>query len=250
MSREVRRVPLDFEWPTNKVWDGYVMPDDLRLPRCTACGGAGWNGSGAWLATLCWRLCMLADDVDREQPLGRRMHPWLTDDPYPPTGASRSQIPRPDSDIVELLDALGVEAGFLGRTNTDGYRLARRLVEVAGLDSDTWGLCRVCSGRGHVATREQEAEHDAWQPTDPPVGEGWQLWETVSEGSPLSPVFPDDAGLIGWLTTDAYRWSMNGPLTRAQAENLVRTGGTLGTLIYTPATGLIASEQFVPGGSS
>lgn len=36
---------------------------------------------------------------------------------------------------------------------------------------------------------------------EPPVGEGWQLWETVSEGSPESPVFTTSEELAQWMTT-------------------------------------------------
>lgn len=39
--------------------------------------------------------------------------------------------------------------------------------------------------------------------TEPPTGDGYQLWETVSEGSPVSPVFEDREGLAWWLTTGA-----------------------------------------------
>lgn len=35
--REVRRVPLDFDWPVGEVWPGNVMPDDLALPLCPDC---------------------------------------------------------------------------------------------------------------------------------------------------------------------------------------------------------------------
>jgi hypothetical protein len=38
------------------------------------------------------------------------------------------------------------------------------------------------------------------QRTDPPKGEGYQLWETVSEGSPCSPVFKSPEELAHWLT--------------------------------------------------
>lgn len=37
---------------------------------------------------------------------------------------------------------------------------------------------------------------------EPPGGEGWQLWETVSEGSPISPVFGSPEELARWLTTN------------------------------------------------
>lgn len=34
---------------------------------------------------------------------------------------------------------------------------------------------------------------------DPPEGQGWQMWETVSDGSPISPVFETPEKLARWL---------------------------------------------------
>ena len=38
---------------------------------------------------------------------------------------------------------------------------------------------------------------------DPPGGEGYQLWETTSEGSPLSPVFTSLESLCVWCERNA-----------------------------------------------
>ena len=34
---------------------------------------------------------------------------------------------------------------------------------------------------------------------EPPFGDGWQMWEDVSEGSPMSPVFKTPEELATWL---------------------------------------------------
>ena len=39
--------------------------------------------------------------------------------------------------------------------------------------------------------------------TEPPKGNGYQLWETVSEGSPSSPVFKTAEELAKWCETNA-----------------------------------------------
>lgn len=39
--------------------------------------------------------------------------------------------------------------------------------------------------------------------TDPPVGNGYQLWETTSEGSPISPVFATPEELAEWCEDGA-----------------------------------------------
>jgi len=38
---------------------------------------------------------------------------------------------------------------------------------------------------------------------DPPKGDGWQLWETTSEGSPVSPVFKTAEELAEWCAENA-----------------------------------------------
>jgi ribonucleoside-diphosphate reductase alpha chain len=43
MSREVKRVPVGFDWPLNKVWSGYLMPDTMDLPTCGDCAGDGYT---------------------------------------------------------------------------------------------------------------------------------------------------------------------------------------------------------------
>jgi hypothetical protein len=53
--------------------------------------------------------------------------------------------------------------------------------------SDT---CAACDGEGCIwPSQEAKDFHEAWEGTEPPAGEGYQIWETVSEGSPISPVF-------------------------------------------------------------
>jgi len=50
--------------------------------------------------------------------------------------------------------------------------------------------CRKCDEDGYECT---------WKPTEPPKGPGYQVWETVSEGSPVSPVFPTKEACVLWL---------------------------------------------------
>jgi len=45
-------------------------------------------------------------------------------------------------------------------------------------------------------------ENGSWRPIEPPLGEGWQLWETVTEGSPVTPVFAKRADLIDYLANN------------------------------------------------
>ena len=47
---------------------------------------------------------------------------------------------------------------------------------------------------------DEEGEHDGCDiEHQPPKGDGWQLWQTVSDG-PISPVFADPDDLIAWMS--------------------------------------------------
>lgn len=64
--------------------------------------------------------------------------------------------------------------------------------------------CSFCDGTGDKwATPELKKAHEEWEPTEPPEGPGYQLWETTSEGSPVSPVFESLDALCEWAAEHA-----------------------------------------------
>jgi hypothetical protein len=64
--------------------------------------------------------------------------------------------------------------------------------------------CVYCQGSGAIwPTPEIERQHEDWEPTDPPTGDGYQLWEDCSKGSPISPVFASLDELCAWATVNA-----------------------------------------------
>lgn len=74
---------------------------------------------------------------------------------------------------------------------------------------------------------ERDAWYDNFVPTEPPAGDGWQVWETVSEGSPVTPVFATDEDLAHYLSTTGDDWSRDGKRalpTYDQALAFVRAG--------------------------
>ncbi len=61
---------------------------------------------------------------------------------------------------------------------------------------------------------------------DPPAGDGYQLWETVSEGSPVTPVFEKPEELIDFLArSKGY--------SRRAAEAFVTEGGFVPSAVMT-----------------
>lgn len=227
MRCEVKRVPLDFGWPLNKVWEGYLMPDSLKEGACPA-GVAceyGHTLARAWVEEIA-HLALILDDDLHEQRCGNDLHPYFHS---VPGGGTYGLRPRPSADIREFGTGLaGCEAMFKHDVE-DRRRATKRLIEAAGLDPDTWGICPMCKGYGGVeAYPGQRAEAEAWVRSEPPAGEGWQLWEIVSEGSPVSPVFATGDELARWLTTPEGGAAVDPsrqPMRIGQAREFVGVGG-------------------------
>src|SRR3990167_2635057 len=76
-----------------------------------------------------------------------------------------------------------------------------------------WPLNKVWEGY----QQPEDADEETWEPTEPPAGDGWQLWEDVSEGSPITPSFATSEELIahlveheGWRRTAAVQFIADG----------------------------------------
>ena len=75
--------------------------------------------------------------------------------------------------------------------------------------NNTSEVCKKCDQNGHRC--DVESERCLWyHPTnrekwykEVPKGEGYQLWNTTSEGSPISPVFETLDELCEWAETNA-----------------------------------------------
>lgn len=255
MSREVRRVPLDFDAPVGETWAPLLMPPELRPLPCPECASDG--GSGVGLA-----------------PYARGLYAqWWGHAPFTPE--SNGSVPHgPDHPAVRAFAERNVEQapGFYGRGEIAVRREAGRLARLwdaqwghhlsqadvdlllaegelrdltrrwdpekrqsvpidppPALTADevnSWSLtgfglsstaayvlirarcaargepvtCATCEGEGTAwRTPEHKATYEAWEPAEVPTGEGWQLWQTVSEGGPVTPVFPTAAELVNHL---------------------------------------------------
>lgn len=249
MGREVRRVPLDFDWPQDKVWEGFLSPDRFDGVPCPDCesgysphaqnlydlwygkspfdpattGSTPWRhdspgvrafaernianapdyyGTGeaatvreaqrlADLFNGSWSHHLSQDDVDALVSSGRLRdftHTWSREEGW-------QQIEPAVTPTAEQVNDWSLRG--MGHDSINASVVIRARCEREGIDS----ICQTC--KGHASTEAypgQRAEAEAWEPTDPPKGEGWQLWETVSEGSPVSPVFAAADGLAEWMS--------------------------------------------------
>jgi hypothetical protein len=199
-QRTVKRVPLDFEWPLNKVWAGYLLPDTLRLPTCADCGGSGEGPEARAISgtfyphmiggpnadALAWHDKLGQDEVDNLQANGR-LRTWR--------GGEWVSEPRTAAEVNEANRRVGIGS----HDAVNRWILTRFRCERLGIRLE----CPRCEGHGDVGTPEQRDAVERWGPTEPPEGEGWQLWETTSEGSPVSPVFATAEALADWCEPNA-----------------------------------------------
>lgn len=63
--------------------------------------------------------------------------------------------------------------------------------------------CAKCGGGELWTSPEAEQAAEDWEREEPPTGEGFQLWETTSEGSPKSEVFATIEELCAWCAENA-----------------------------------------------
>jgi hypothetical protein len=231
MGREIKRVAMDFDYPINQmIWKGYANP--FRGLECTVCGGTGeslevkrlsedWYGLDKPENRWCDNITQ--DEVQALVDNGRLM--------------DFTRVPRNDQQRAEV-DMKIAEGGNSWLPYDNGYvPTAEEVNEWAqkGLGHDCtnkWicvkaraerlGIaemeCSCCEGEGVLWPDEKYAKlAEDFEPIDPPVGDGYQLWSTTTEGTPMSPVFAKPEDLARWLddnkastfgrsTTDYETW--------------------------------------------
>lgn len=217
MGREIKRVALDFSWPTSMVWKGYISP--YRSQECTVCDSSGFNPETKEIADAWydfrhtgkrWVNQLTQDECDELTRQGRlsellpyRCHfdkdleKWMGW-----VNGERIEVEAPlmpSADVVNRWSRNGLGHDAINRWICVEVR-ARRL--------GVYGKCTVCGGAGEIWFNETiEKLASNWykdERYDPPTGEGWQLWEDTTEGSPVSPVFSTSDGLIQYLVDAGY----------------------------------------------
>lgn len=194
MSRQIYRVPLTFDWPLGKVWPGYMLPERLREKPCPDCKNgysehaeALW---GLWYGQWCHHLSQ--DDVDALIAAGRL---WDFTHTLRPGECWQLIVPAP------TVTAEQVNEWSISSPGGHDDMNAAVVIEARCKRDDMPYVCATCGGEALLESYPgQRAEAEAWEPTEPLTGDGWQLWSTVNEGTPISPVFTTAEDLAGWMS--------------------------------------------------
>lgn len=195
MGRELKRVPLDFNAPLNETWKGYLNPHYKECPDCKN----GATSARERLQSLV-RLILLSgsDSVKGEN------HPYF---PYIDKYVC-GEWGTPSADMAELTSGLAERGAdrFCGHDSIDNWVATKKIIKAAELPED-WGICKTCEGE--AIHPNYKLDYESWEKEEPPKGEGYQLWETTSEGSPQSPVYKTLEELCEWCEDNATTFASN-----------------------------------------
>lgn len=201
MGREIKRVALDFDWPLDTRWRGFLPPDD-GTEECPDCHMPGYNHSVGY------------------NRLGRRLYSLTHYDVSPALFPNTESLTDFDKLFLQKLAEKKCPEKLKGNnvpfqiggisTVIDSrmvmYHFMHFIAESLGLPEDSF-LCETCKGDGRVVVDEHlHRLYEEWEQEEPPEGEGWQVWETVSEGSPITPVFATAEELVDHLCTVGTVW--------------------------------------------
>lgn len=228
MGREIRRVPLDFDAEIDETWPPLLMPDGLVPLPCPHCryGRSEWPGhtpDASGLTREAWAIEQTfyphqiggpnAEALAWHDKIGQREVDYLIAEGRLPAGCSAA-----------VVNAAQSRGGFGGHDAISRGKLVRFRCEQLGIPL----CCPACEGDGFAWRDEaHKAASEAWEPAEVPVGDGWQVWQTVSEGGPVTPVLPTPEALIDYLVSNGDAWDQargDGGWRRDAAESFVRSG--------------------------
>lgn len=267
MGRTLKRVPLEFDWPLNETWSGYLNPHWEKRQACPSCDGSGyspeakrfhdeWYGKvpfdpvaygatpltashpaivefatcqvartpeyyGRGLDAVARRCIQLFDlfkgqwchhliqaDVDalvKDERLWDFTREARTDEQreivrQKIAAGGNSWLPESNGYTPTADEVNAWSIGSMGHDSINAWSCLVARCEREGVDH----TCAACDGEGDLwPNPESKAAYESWEKSEPPTGDGFQLWETTSEGSPQSPVFATIEALCEWCALNA-----------------------------------------------
>lgn len=265
MSRELKRVPLDFNWPLQKRWGGYLNP--YHGMNCPHCNGSQYSPEAQvmhdkWYGKIAFDPAETGSKpFTAETPEIRAKAERNVANSPGFYGTDESSIRREATRLAEVFNSYWMH--HLSQEDVDALFDAGDLTEfperptaeqvnrwtIPSLhDVNMWIViearckrmdvsptCSHCEDGTLWPSPEVRKLHDEWDPVEPPKGEGYQIWESVTEGSPISPVFADPIELAKWMASHPY--GTDDGTTVKQWLNFINGPGWAPGGVFNPATG-------------
>ena len=247
MNVGLKRVALDFEWGVGQLWSGYTNP--YQSMECKSCERTGLNPATKklnddWYASdkdydwvylrekekrwnnAAW--CNHITDIEvkalvKAGRLSDLMDKWYfwdeseckwfylnkdRDKPRNEWQWVECEEPKmPNAELVNEWNRNGI-----GHDGINRWICVKARAEHLGV----YGLCECCDGGEIWQSDEIKKLSEDWQRLDPPTGDGYQLWNTTSEGYPMSPVFQTLQELCNYLEKEKF--CVLGSSTRTKEE--------------------------------
>lgn len=216
MGREVRRVQAGFDWPLKKTWHGFLNPHYKKCPDCRN----GHTVAREYLERIVSLLLMADDDAQ-----SGRQHPYFSSFMF----TDKTAEPELMREIVRpLVGEDHYDTRTFGHDAINNWRAVSAALKAFGLP-DGWGVCVTCDG--HALDPAQREAYESWEETEPPTGDAWQMWETTSEGSPISPPCDSPEALADWLATNNASSNGASTATYGQWLRMIRGPGFAPSMI-------------------
>lgn len=219
MGRICKRVPLDFSWPMKTIWIGYVNPyNGVKCPYCDA----GYSKEAQKIRDEVYRH----NHDDRYLPnpyhTGWRYNPkqkvynmgqdeidYIMSNKFNDEQRKnvmeymvKPQYPDAKKITPEIFSYLALINPMFPTCNLD-WELINYHSEKEGWDS----RCPHCGGDGILYLNDEiKRLHEDFRWQEPPTGEGYQIWENTSEGSPITPVFKTAEELAEYCEREGVSW--------------------------------------------
>lgn len=181
-----------------------------------------------------WSDKLVQEEIDALVEDGRLKdftHTWTKEDGWQPREGAKNPTP----DEVAIWGSRGI-----GHDAINQWSCIKARAKRFGI---TDLKCEKCGGSGEFwANPEDKVAAEEWERSDPPTGDGWQMWETTSEGSPISPVFKTPEELARWLSDTGA--STFGPMT-ADYETWMKmiVGSGWAPSMMTSESGLVSGVE-------
>lgn len=258
MGREVKRVPADFDWPIKKTWDGFINPLE-HAKDCEACSGSGyspiarllidqWHGYAPFspadngstpltpdtpaMQAIILRSFKLPPDHCFDAGIHKLATQWLNK----LNQQWCHQLNESDVEALLAEDRLWEfqRTGYVptvqevNEWSVEHYHDAINRWVCVSARCKRMGVserCELCDGSGSIwQSKEAKAAYEEWEREDPPAGDAYQIWETVSAGSPISPPFLKPEDLADWMVNNDH--SITADTTAEEWVRFILRGGS------------------------